>query len=216
MGFQPGELVLHRNVRRGRIGWVRPARVVSDDERGLLLWIGRGTPVANEVADDGRGMRMMPFAEWITRSYRLRVGVWNGPPLLKFLPAEGAHSVWWFRHENGQFARWYVNLEEPGVRWDDGDVAGIDVVDQDLDVVVEADRTWCWKDEGEFVERLAFPEHYWVADEAAVRAEGERVIKVAEAGQFPFDGTWCDFSPDPRWKVPTALPTGWDRPPARP
>jgi hypothetical protein len=108
-----------------------------------------------------------------------------------------------------------VNLEEHAVRWDDGGVAGVDVVDQDLDVVVAPDRSWRWKDEDEFAERLAFPGHYWVSDEAAVRAEGLRVIKQAEAGDFPFDGTWTDFRPDPSWPVPTALPDGWDRPVAR-
>jgi hypothetical protein len=216
MRFERSRLIMHRNVRRGRIGWVRPARVVSDDERGLLVWIGRGFPVANEVADDGRGMRAMPFAEWLGRSYRLLIGTWDGPPLLKFLPAGAAHSVWWFLDpQTDRFGYWYVNLEEPGVRWDDGAVAGVDVVDQDLDVVVQPDGTWCWKDEEEFVERLAYPEHYWVADEAAVRAEGERVIKLAESGEFPFDGTWCDFTPDPGWTVPDRLPTGWDRPPVR-
>jgi hypothetical protein len=190
--------------------------VVSDDERGLLIWIGRGAAVANEVADDGRGMRSMPFTEWITRGYRLDIAVWNGPPLLKFFPTGAAHSVWWFRDGNGQFANWYVNLEEPAARWDDGEVAGVDVVDQDLDIVVRPDRSWHWKDEDEFVERLAFPEHYWVHDEAAVRAEGERVLKLVESGQFPFDGTWCDFVPEASWTVPAVLPTGWDRPPVRP
>ncbi|MDG4829545.1 DUF402 domain-containing protein [Solwaraspora sp. WMMD1047] len=216
MRFERGRLIMHRNVRRGRVGWVRPARVVSDDERGLAVWIDRGTPVASEVAADGRGIRSMPFAEWITLSYRLRVATWFGPPLLKFLPAGAAHSVWWFRDpETDRFAHWYVNLEEPAVRWDDGPVAGVDIVDQDLDVVVGPDRRWRWKDEDEFAERLAHPEHYWVPDEAAVRAEGERVIKLAEAGEFPFDGTWRDFVPDPDWQPPAALPPGWDRPPAR-
>jgi hypothetical protein len=213
--FAPGRLILHRNVRQGRIGWVRLARVVSDDERGLLLWIGRGSPVANEVADDGRGMRAMPFAEWLTRSYQLVTATWAGPPLLKFLPAGAAHSVWWFRDVTDRFAQWYVNLEEHGVRWDDGVVAGVDVVDQDLDILVEPDRSWRWKDEEEFVERLAFPDGYWVADEAAVRAEGHRVVRMIEAGEFPFDGTWCDFVPDPGWTVPAVLPPGWDRRPAR-
>jgi hypothetical protein len=213
MRFEPGRMIMYRNVRRGRIGWVRPARVIRDDERGLALWIERGSPVANEVADDGRGMRAMPFSEWLTRSYRLRIGVWNGPPVLKFLPAGAAYSVWWFRDETGRFANWYVNLESPGVRWDDGEVAGVDMVDQDLDIVVRPDHSWSWKDEEEFAERLAFPEHYWVSDEAAVRAEGERVIKIIEAGEFPFDGTWCDFAPDPAWTAPRALPAGWDRPP---
>lgn len=213
MRFTPGQLILHRNVRRGRIGWVRPARVVSDDERGLLLWIARGTPVVNEVAADGRGMRAMPFAEWINTSYRLAHGTWSGPPVLKFLPTGAAHSVWWFRDGEDRFQNWYVNLEEPGVRWVDGDAAGVDIVDQDLDVVVWPDRRWEWKDEEEFLERLAFPEHYWVTDEAAVRAEGERVIKVAEAGEFPFDGAWTDFAPDPAWRPPHEVPVGWDVPP---
>ena len=215
MGFERGRLVMDRNVRRGRIGWARPARVVSDDERGLALWIGRGAAVASEVADDGRGMRTMPFSEWITHSYRLNIGIWQGPSLLKFLPTGAAHSVWWFRDDAGRFANWYVNLEEPAVRWDDGELAGVDVVDQDLDIVVRPDRSWYWKDEDEFAERLAFPEHYWVSDEAAVRAEAERVIKLVEAGEFPFDGVWCDFVPEPGWTVPTVLPAGWDRPPAR-
>lgn len=215
MRFETGRLILHRNVRRGRLGWVRPARVVSDDDRGLLLWLARDSPVANEVTVDGRGMRAMPFTEWITSSYRLAPGRWIGPPVLKFLPIGAAHSVWWWFGEDGRFVDWYVNLEEPGVRWDDGAVAGVDVIDQDLDVVVRPDRSWAWKDEDEFAERLAHPEHYWVPDEAAVRAEGERVIKQAEAGQFPFDGTWCDFTPPSDWFAPTDLPSGWDRPPVR-
>jgi hypothetical protein len=88
-------------------------------------------------------------------------------------------------------------------------------VDQDLDIWVTPDRSWRWKDEAEFAERLGFPENYWVSDEAAVRAEGRRVVKLIEAGEFPFDGTWCDFAPDPQWTVPAQLPAGWDRPAAR-
>ncbi|MGN9808460.1 DUF402 domain-containing protein [Micromonospora sp. BQ11] len=215
MRFEPGRLIVHRNVRRGRIGWVRPARVVLDDDRGLLLWVARDTPVAHEVTEAGLGMRAMPFAEWVTSSYRLARGRWNGPPLLKFLPTGAAHSVWWFRDAGDRFATWYVNLEEPGVRWDDGHLAGVDVVDQDLDVVVRPDRSWEWKDEEEFAERLAFPDHYWVPDPDAVRAEGKRVVARAEAGHFPFDGTWCDFTPPTDWTTPRELPAGWDRPPAR-
>jgi hypothetical protein len=207
--------VLHRNVRNGRIGWVRPARVVSDDDRGLLVWISRFTPVVNEVSADGRGMRTMPFTEWVRGGTSLKHGTWNGPGVLKFLPPDAAHSVWWFRDEADRFQCWYVNLEEPGVRWSDGAVAGVDIVDQDLDIVVAPDRQWQWKDEEEFVERLAMPQHYWVSDEAAVRAEGDRVVKVIESGDFPFDGTWCDYQPPAAWTSPPPLPAGWDRPPAR-
>jgi predicted RNA-binding protein associated with RNAse of E/G family len=212
VGFARGRLILHRNVRHGVFGWVRPVRVVYDDERGLLLWLAPGTPVVHEVAADGRGMRSMPFAEWVTLAHRPEVVTWNGPGVLKFHPRDADHSVWWFRRPDGRFAGWYVNLEERMVRWDDGPagLSGIDVVDQDLDIWVPPDRRWSWKDEDEFAERLGFPEHYWVRDETAVRAEGERVVKRIEAGEFPFDGTWLDFRPDPAWEAP-ALPAGWDR-----
>jgi Protein of unknown function (DUF402) len=209
-----GRTVLYRNTSSGRVVNVRPCRVVSDDDRGLLLWLARGSAMALEVADDGRGIREMAFAEWATLGHRLVATRWQGPGILKFIAPDADHSVWFFRDGEGRFTGWYVNLEERGMRWDDGDVAGVDVVDQDLDIVVAPDRTWRWKDEEEFAERLALPEHYWVPDPAAVWAEGRRVIKLAEAGEFPFDGRWTDFHPDPSWPLPTSLPPGWTRPPA--
>jgi hypothetical protein len=213
MAFAPGQVILHRNVRRGRIGWVRPARVVSDDDRGLLIWLARGTPVVNEAYRDGRFLRQIPFLEWAAGPHRHVIGEWNGAGVLKLMPAGACHSVWWFRDDEDRFTAWYVNLEEPAVRWSDpAGAAGVDMIDQDLDIIVRPDRSWEWKDEDEFVERLAHPEHYWVDDEAAVRAEGERVVKQIEAGEFPFDGTWTDFHPDPTWPTPT-LPARWDRPP---
>jgi hypothetical protein len=212
MPFQTGRVILHRHFQRDQLAWLRAMRVVSDDERGLLLWIAPSSPALSLRADDGRTIRSMPFAEWIGRKRRLTTGTWEGPGVLKLIPPDAAHSVWWFWGDKGDFAGWYVNLEEPGVRWDDGEAAGVDIVDQDLDIWVEPDRSWLWKDEHELAERLRFPAHYWVPDPASVRAEGEKVIAKIERGDFPFDGTWCDFSPDIAWSPPTQLPAGWDRP----
>jgi Protein of unknown function (DUF402) len=214
MRFESGRVVLHRNTRRDRLAFVRPLRVVSDDDRGLLLWMARDTPSMNEVSLDGRGTRGMPFTEWITLDYRFQEGRWQGPGILLFFPPDADHSVWFFRTDDGTFTGWYVNLEERASRWADGELAGIDVVDQDLDIVVAPDRTWQWKDEDEFAERLAVPDHYWVPDEAAVWTEGRRVIKTIEAGEFPFDGTWTDYVVEPSWLTPASLLPGWDRPAA--
>ena len=147
----------------------------------------------------------MPFDEWVRQERALVPGSWVGPDVLMLVPPESAHSVWWF-YRDGAFHTWYVNLEEPAVVWHDGDVVGVDTTDQDLDVVARPDGTWDWKDEDEFAERLALPEHYWVHDEAAVRAEGERVMEVFAARRFPFDGTWCDWRPDPSWRAAGAVP----------
>jgi hypothetical protein len=215
MPLDAGRLVVYRNFSAGRLVHVRPGRVVSDDERGLLFWTPRGSEVRNVVAVDGRGVRDMSFAEWSVTERRLVPATWAGPGILMFLPAEGDHSVWFFHTDAGEFRYWYVNLEEHGIRWDDGELAGVDVVDQDLDVVATPDRAWAWKDEDEFAERLALPEHYWVPDPDAVWAEGRRLVKKIEAGEFPFDGTWTDHRPGPADVVPLSMPPGWDRPGAR-
>jgi hypothetical protein len=208
--------VLRRYFTRGdSISVVKYARVVSDDARGLLLWVAEGSPLRWLKTADGRSLRDLPFAEWITLPKRLEKRMWRGNGILILIPPAGSHAVWWFWHPDGTFANWYVNLEQPSVRWRDGQLAGVDTVDHDLDLVADPDGSWRWKDEHELLERQAFPEHYWVDDPAEVRAEGERVGKLIEARQFPFDGTWCDFRPHPAWTVPGDLPPGWDRARAR-
>lgn len=224
--FMPGRRVLHRQFTGERLVFVRVAHVVGHDARGLRLWIANGGPMAVTMTQDGLGLRDMTFREWIGRTSSLTPMSWRGPDIFMFIPTGEAHSVWWFWDSRHDFVGWYVNLEEPGVCWDDavaadGTVAadpaaaGIDICDQDLDVWVYPDGHWEWKDEDELTERLAFPDHYWVADEAAVRAEGTRMIARAVAREFPFDGTWCDFRPDPTWTLPDQLPAGWRRPRAR-
>lgn len=195
------------------ISVVKYGRVISDTDQGLLVWFAPGTPLRWRVAADGREMRGMPFAEWITLPTRLDERTWYGSGTLLLMPPAAGFSVWWmWRDDGSEFAGWYVNLEQPVARWDDGGAAGVDTVDHDLDILVSPERSWQWKDEHELAERSAFPEHYWVPDPAAVRAEGRRAIALIEAGRFPFDGRLTDFCPDPSWPVPLALPTGWDRP----
>lgn len=206
---------MQRQFTGDRLVCVRTARVVAHDELGLRIWIPNQSPGLDLQTLDGRGIRELPFADWVRTETQLAPRAWSGPDILMFFPTGAAHSVWWFWTEAGAFDCWYVNLEEPGVWWRDPGAAGIDVCDQDLDIVAAPDRRWRWKDEDEFTERLAFPEHYWVSDEAAVRAEGERMTRLIEAGTFPFDGTWCDWRPDPGFTRPAAVPAGWDRPRAR-
>ena len=213
--FDSGRLIMHRNARRGRIGWVRPARVVSDDERGLLLWLGRGSRSprggGRRPGHPGDAVRRVGDAG-LPSSVDRRL---EGPPLLKFLPAGADHSVWWFRDADRPFAGWYVNLEEPARplgrrrRWPASTWS------------TRTSTSWSSRTgPGSGRTRTSSPSGWpcrsttGCDDEAAVRAEGRRVIKLIEAGEFPFDGTWCDFAPDPGWPVPTALPPGWDRRPA--
>jgi len=216
MTFSTGRVVLRRHFMRDNLlsrVWV--GRVAADDDRGLWLWIAGGSAYLDIGAADGRLFRQVPFGEWGRTAKAMRELNWRNDVLMLH-PSDAPYSVWFFFAPNGKFRSWYVNLELPGVRWDDGAVAGIDTIDYDLDLVVAPDRAWRWKDDEEFRDHLAHPDVYWTDDEAGVRADGERVVKLIEAGDFPFDGTGCDFRPPPPWSVPTVMPGGWDRPAACP
>jgi hypothetical protein len=203
--------MLRRYWRGGQLSFMKLTRVVADDDQGLRLWMPAGSPYWRFVAPDGRTHHDAPIDQ--LQGGRLIRQNWTGSDVLIWMPAAQPYSVWWF-WVDGAFDRWYVNLEEPYVRWADRGCAGVDTADQAFDLVVAADRTWRRKDEEEFIARTGQP-LYWSADQAArIRATGERLASLVEAGAFPFDGTWCGFRPDASWTVPP-LPVGHDRPRAR-
>jgi hypothetical protein len=204
-----GELAYLRHGQRDQFGGLFPFRVVHDRPDGVLLWAPAGTTYWHFEMPDGRALGQTSLAEWssarrvpVARTVPHGVLSWHAPGL--------DCSVRWFFDVDGRFYSWYANLESPAVAWRHRGVAFLDTVDWDLDIWIQPDRTWAWKDEDVFVERLAHPGAYWVDDEARVRRAGAAVVALVEAGAFPFDGTWCDFHPDPAWPaIPTDLPAGW-------
>ncbi|HEY3009854.1 MAG TPA: DUF402 domain-containing protein [Micromonosporaceae bacterium] len=204
MPFARGEIIVRRYFRGTHLTWANAAAVVSDDTGGLRLWVPVGAAFARRVDEDGRPIGEVPVDAF--GAARMEVTAWAGQDVLILMPPGAEYSVWWFFAE-GTFTGWYVNLEERAVRWP----GGVDTMDRTLDVRVSPDRTWAWKDEAEFQGHIG-ADGYWDADGAAtIRDEAERIVKLVQAGEFPFDGTWCDFRPDPAWPVPASLPLGWDR-----
>jgi hypothetical protein len=209
MTFKPGRTVLRRYWRAGRIGFLNAMRVVADDHRGLWLWQPIGGPYWRLRLPDGRTHHDVTIDRF--GDAPLVEEAWAGSAVLVLMPPGRAWSVWWFFAPDGTFEGWYGNLEDPYARWDDGTVAGVDTTDHALDLWIEPDRSWRWKDEDELAERTGHPLYWTAAGAAGIRAVGAELARLAEAGTFPFDGAMCDFRPDPAWPLPTR-PAGWDRP----
>lgn len=208
MRYRHGQAIVRRGMHPdGRIGVVQCGRVVSDDEHGLLLWVDRGSATMHRTALDGTPTRHLPVRDELTLPTLLQPGFWQPFRTLMLMPPGAVHSIWWSWAAGGAFVGWYVNLEAPIHRW----AGGVDVQDHALDVLVAPDRSWSWKDEDEFADQTGDPLFWDAANAAQIRAEGQRLIARAEGGRFPFDGTWCDFQPDPAWS-PTPLPYWWDTP----
>jgi hypothetical protein len=203
-----GDVMVRRQFEHDQLTRVWVGRVAATDDRGVLMWIADRSPARDVIAADGRPFAEVPFADWGRIPKRLDEQHWTGNTLMLHPPGAG-FSVWWFFGAGHSFRGWYVNLERPGALWSRDTLRGIDTVDHDIDIVVAPDRSWQWKDEEQFVSQLKYP-HYWVEDEAAVRAAGAAAVALIEAGAFPFDGSWCDFTPDTAWSQIVELPVGWD------
>ena len=187
--------------RRGQISWVRPVTVVVDENARNVLFICAGTPTKEPVQLDGSPIpRSMPYEERFKLALRLGDGNWGTHQTLLITPPGRAHSIWLFWTETWDFLGWYVNLQEPQVRTP----VGFDTVDQVLDIWVEPDLSWSWKDEDE-LEAAVRLGRFTPGEAAAIRAEGERVI-----ASWPFPTGCEDWRPDPSWPIPR-LPDGWDR-----
>jgi predicted RNA-binding protein associated with RNAse of E/G family len=208
--YRAGQVVVRRIMHPdGRIAAAQAGRVVADDDLGLRLWIEAGSAVMHRTRFDGTTTRQVPIREELTTPTTLAPATWTGHRTLMLMPPGAAHAVWWSWTPGGDFAGWYVNLEEPIRRW----AGGFDVRDQALDLIIQPDGTPKWKDEDQFADQTGDPLFWDAAAATRIRAEGDRMLAVARTGGFPFDGTWRDFRPDPAWTA-TAMPSWWDVPAA--
>lgn len=193
--WNPGDSVVLRYLTRtGEPGMSWPFRVVEDGPERVALFIPAGATYMRWGSPGGR--RELVAGQWRRDVLRL---MFPGAP----------YSVWLQWEADGAFRGFYVNFEEPFRRT----AIGFDTNDHTLDIVVEPDHRWRWKDSDEFDERVAggiysreFAEH--VRDAAAVFPD------AIERHEPPFDDTWAEWRPDAAWPVPE-LPPGWrHEPPA--
>jgi len=181
--------------------------VVADDERASQLFIRAGTPTLTRCDPEGVPLpRSLPYTERFSRAWVLGGGTWSEPHALMLTPTGAASSIWAFWDGQWSFEGFYVNLQEPLRRTR----FGFDTTDHVLDVVVEPDLSWRWKDEDELAEAIRLG-RFTPEEAAAVRREGERVVAMLEARIWPFDLDWAHWRPDPAWPRP-ALVEGCETP----
>ncbi len=191
MRWSSGDAVVIREVWNGQVWRANACRVVRDDRDSFVLWFPPGSEVKFPARTDGTEIRI-PCDEWALadrRSHREMIGHFRW---------DARHSVWTIRNGEGSLAFWYVNLDRVIGR----NPVGFDYWDEKLDIVIEPDGTWRWKDEDELAEAARLG----IVDADEVWAEARRVI-----ADPPWPTGWEDWRPDPSWTIPD-LPDGWDAP----
>ena len=177
------EQCLFRFVWPRKVFSAIPVTIVERTARRVVLWIAPETPVRWPIG--GR----LPIVELVEQRWLHEKARWYGGRLM-IAEAGASHSVYVTWGRDGELVGWYVNLEEP---WREG-LFGFDTTDHLLDVWVEPDGTWRWKDEDDLAEALEIG--LFSANKAAqIRAEGERAIDRIEAWTAPFDEGWERWRP---------------------
>ncbi|MGW6401063.1 cytidylyl-2-hydroxypropylphosphonate hydrolase [Streptomyces sp. NPDC055134] len=208
--WAPGSLILWRYRTNGGDGFhiCRPVTVVEDSAELLAVWLAPGTECVRPVLADGTPVHEEPLATRYTKPRTVLRDRWFGTGVLKLARPGEPWSVWLFWEPGWRFRNWYVNLEQPRVRW----AGGVDSEDHFLDLSVYADRTWRWHDEDEFAQ-AQIAGLMSAAQAESVRRAGRAAVEVIEGWGHPFPDGWQHWRPDPAWPVP-ALPGDWNRTPA--
>jgi hypothetical protein len=192
------EQLLFRFVWPWRVFSAKPVTVVERRDDRVVLWLAPGTltkaPPGFHVSIPELAAGKWAHSDW--EWYGGRLMIWQ---------AGDSHSTYVSWSDAGEFLGWYVNLETP---WRQT-ALGFDATDHLLDIRVDVDRSWHWKDEDHLAEAVELG--LFSAEQAeAFRAEGERAIERIEAWSAPFGEGWEDWRPNPAWPLPS-LPEGWNR-----
>ena len=186
MPWQPGEVIVHREVWRGAPWCASPVVVVEDSPALLVTYLPEESPFVFPPSADGRRH------PWAGKR------AWRGNGMLALRRPGEAYSVMHFwEGPERRFAGWYLNLEEPFRRTS----AGFDSQDLELDVWIPADGPWRFKD-ADLLEQRVREGRYSEEQCTAIRRLGDEIAAQLERGERWWDERWASFAPEAGWRAP--------------
>ena len=204
--WQPGDVVAWRGIRNNLVWHVQPTIVVKDSPEELVLTLLPGTECAAEETyslGNKNGKRWWDFKQ---NDWKLAKYIWRtNRLLLLFEPNKYYSIILFWEHASDKFLYYYINFQVPFQR---GDYSA-DTLDLELDLIINPDFSTEWKDKDDYQKAI---DHGLISTEwmQCIQSAQPEVLDKLEARQYPFDGTWLDWTPDPNWAAPK-LPKDWDR-----
>jgi hypothetical protein len=208
--WKTGETVALRGIYNGCVWIAQSAIVVKDDEQEVALVILPGAECA--MPDGYINGKHGPKREWdrwgdyLRNNPNLQSFIWHTNRLLLLMEPEKYYGTIWFWEEvSGKFLCYYINFQTPFQR----SKCGFDILDLELDIVIEPTYEWSWKDVDDYQRGIdcGIIRREWAQE---IDSAKEEIFDKLEKRQYPFDGSWLDWLPDPRWAPPT-LPENWDK-----
>jgi protein associated with RNAse G/E len=204
--WKRGDVIVWRGIYRNRVWHAQPVIVVKDTPEEIAVTLLPGTDcVAPEGYLDGKDSNKRRWSfkdkDWGSQNY-----LWRTNRLLILLEPQKYYSTMYFwQEDNNEFLCYYINFQLPFQR----SHYGIDTLDLDLDIIINPDFTWHWKDVEDYQKAIdngvIFPE--WTREIDTAKQE---IFGKLEKRQYPYDGSWLNWMPNPAWSPPK-LPENWDK-----
>ena len=204
--WKSGDVIVWRGIYRNQVWHAQPVIVVEDTPEEMCVTLLPGTEcVAPEGYLDGKdsAKRRWSFKE---KDWKLENYAWRTNRLLILLEPDTYYSTMFFwRADSNDFLLYYINFQLPFQR----SHCGIDTLDLDLDLIIYPDFSFRWKDEDDYQKAI---DHEVIMPEwtQAIEIAKNEIFNKLEKRQYPYDGSWLNWMPDPNW-LPPKLPENWDK-----
>ena len=130
---------------------------------------------------------------------------WHTNRLLVLMEPQKYYATIYFWQENtDQFLCYYINFQLPFWRSE----CGFDTLDLELDIVINPERKWHWKDEEDYQKGIdsGILLKQWTD---GIEIAKPNVLERIKKQKYPIDGKWLNWHPDPNWSAPK-LPENWN------
>ena len=200
--FPIGSTVIAEERWHGDLWSAVPEHVVDSRDDLLVTYVPTGA-VATRASNHG-----LPGTETLSRDERKLLALRTGRARVAEVP-EAPDKLFFYRPgrwsrinlgwdgATGAFRGWYVNFELPA----EATTTGICSMDLVIDIWVNPDRTWQWKDRDDY--HRALDDH--ILDPAVrrpIETETALVLDELDSASGPFSDEWIDFDPEPEWAFP--------------
>ncbi len=205
-----GDTAAVRGLINGRLWLTQSVTVVKDTALETVLLLTPGAECAYPSGywhwkrdDFSQGTR---WDDATSMAWTLRRFEWLTNRVLILMEPEKYYAtflIW--ENATDEFKGYYINFQTPFQR----SHCGFDTLDLELDIVIDPQFNWTWKDEALYHAGIdagcILPA--WVDE---IEKAGQGIAEMIRGHRYPMDGSWVDWRPDSAWSPPR-LPEGWER-----
>ena len=206
--WKSGDIVVMRGIYKQRPWYVQSAVVVHDEPKEVALAMLPGAecfaPEGYINGKHGTSRQWNRWDDYINDNWKMQGYNWHTNRLLYLIEPEKFYASIYFWHaDTNRFLCYYINFQLPFQRSE----IGFDTLDLELDIVIKPTYQWSWKDFNEYragiFRGIILKE--WADQIECAKLE---ILEKIEKRQYPLDGKWLDWKPDPNWPTPK-LPENW-------